>query len=244
MSAAFSTAHVAVRVPAGARPPAVAELVSRSRGDAELVDALRAGGFQGPGWRLFEHELRLYGLARVQALVAVGALLTGLGEPPWRPAGGPGGRVSTPELTDLLHGSVHLAVDKFVTYDLRGGGWNPTDGTSLTGCFTNACVLGFLGRYKTWRTPRPHRIAVATLDAIAARVTTAAGSADDAEVIRLTRALDALTKTEVSIFCLLAQGFTHQDIAGQLHLTTQAVGRRIDNARARTGSARHHAGRE
>lgn len=102
--------------------------------DAELWLRLRAGGYQGPDWDRFVHELLAYGLASMSALIGSGIIFTesallgrAVGESP--------GGLSKQDIDDLAGEVVLRGFRLFFERGLVKGEWSPSGGRTLVQYF-------------------------------------------------------------------------------------------------------------
>lgn len=131
------------------------ESLLRRRSDHELVEALRADGFQGHEYKIFENELARYGLAVMPSWLATGHVfhLTARRGRPQEPSERELNEFATsPDARDELASAVVAeTLPWFRDRALLQGQWSPDGGASITTYFMGACVLQFPNRLRSWR---------------------------------------------------------------------------------------------
>ncbi|TDD71167.1 sigma-70 family RNA polymerase sigma factor [Actinomadura rubrisoli] len=127
---------------------------ARRAADRELVAALRAGGFSGRTFALFEAEYCAYGRAILMMLMRTGEIVGRCARtPPHRPRPLP--VTETPAWTEddmqgLADETAARAMRVFVDRALRRGEWDPDGEASLKTYFVGCCVLQFPNVFARW----------------------------------------------------------------------------------------------
>lgn len=204
--------------------------------DAELIEFYRRLQFRGREWDQFIRELHSYGIARISALLASGAIFAKASKLTRRTVHQDYRRIQDRDRDELVMDSVHTALRAFVAKGIKGGGWSPRGGASLNTYFVNACVISFTDIYKAWRkTQLAHlpEVAFEQLDEVKALAVAATYGTADTGFDRLNAALDRMSKDEIDIFAQIVQGYTHEEIAHKLGLSEKAVEGRVYRARQR-----------
>lgn len=209
--------------------------------DAELVEYLRSLQFRGREWEEFVRGLHAYGIARISALLASGAIFAKASKLTKRTVHDDHHRIQDHDREELVFDSVHTALGSFVTKGIKGGGWSPRGGAALKTYFVNACVMSFTDVYKAWRKTRlPYlpEVAFEQLDEVKAMAVAATYSTVDTDLELLNTAMDRMRKDEIDIFTQIVQGYTQEEIAGKLGMTEKAVERKVYRARRRLSELR------
>jgi DNA-directed RNA polymerase specialized sigma24 family protein len=119
----------------------------RLEADAQLVRALAAGGFAGPGYTAFEEDVADYGITSMRAMLRSGLIFIKCAQrkimlPRWR---------MTPEdREELAVDTVGRALPVFRRKALVEGGWKPEGGASLKTSFVNFLPHQFANAYRAW----------------------------------------------------------------------------------------------
>jgi RNA polymerase sigma-70 factor (ECF subfamily) len=209
--------------------------------DAALIEYFRSLQFRGREWDQFVIGLHAYGIARISALLASGAIFTKASLLTRRTVRENQHRIQDRDREELVIDSVHTALRSFVAKGIKGGGWSPRGGASLKTYFVNACVISFTDIYKAWRKAQlAHlpEVAFEQLDEVKAVAIAATYSTVDTDLELLNTAMDRMSKDEIDIFTQIVQGYTQEEIAEKLGLTEKAVEGRVYRARRRLSELR------
>lgn len=209
--------------------------------DSELVEYFRSLQFRGREWDQFIRRLHTYGIARISALLASGAIFAKASKLTRRTVHENQHRIQDRDREELVIDSVHTALRSFVTKGIKGGGWSPRGGASLNTYFVNACVISFTDIYKAWRKAQlAHlpEVAFEQLDEVKAMAVAATYSTVDTDLELLGDAMDRMSKDEIDIFTQIVQGYTQEEIAGKLGMSEKAVEGRVYRARRRLSDLR------
>ncbi|MFD0684783.1 hypothetical protein [Actinomadura fibrosa] len=131
---------------------------ARRAADRELVAALRASGFTGRTFALFEAEYCAYGRGILLLMMRTGEIIARCARtPPHRPRPLP--VTETPAWTDddmegLADETAARAMRVFVDRALRRGEWDPDGEASLKTYFVGCCVLQFPNVFARWHGQR------------------------------------------------------------------------------------------
>jgi RNA polymerase sigma-70 factor (ECF subfamily) len=201
--------------------------------DAQVIEYYRNLHFRGREWEEFLSGMHSFGIARINALLASGAIFAKASKLTKRNIYQDQHRIQDCDRAELVSDSVHAALLSFIAKGIVRGGWSPHGGASLRTYFANACVLSFTDVYKSWRkaqlTNLPE-VAFEHLDQVEARVV-AATYRDETGLDLLNDALDRMSKEEIDIFTRIVQGYTQEEIALKLGRTERAVEGRIYRVR-------------
>jgi RNA polymerase sigma factor (sigma-70 family) len=202
--------------------------------DAQLIEFFRNLNFRGREWDEFISDLHFYGIARISALLASGAIFGKASKLTRRKIWPAHGRIQDRDRQELVNDSVEAALRAFTTKGLKGGGWSPSGGASLNTYFVNACMISFTDVYKAWRkTQLSHlpEVALEGFDQVEARAVAATYGPNDADLELLDTAMDRMEKDEIDIFTNIAQGYTYEEIAEKLGKSERAIEGQIYRAR-------------
>ncbi|HEX4226577.1 MAG TPA: sigma factor-like helix-turn-helix DNA-binding protein [Pseudonocardiaceae bacterium] len=202
--------------------------------DAQLIEFYRNLNFHGREWDDFVSDLHFYGITRISALLASGAIFSKASKLTRRKIWHTGGRIQDRDRQELVSDSVEAALRAFTAKGIQDGGWSPSGGASLNTYFINACVISFTDVYKAWRKAQLNHlpeVALAGFDEVEARAVAATYGPNDADLELLNTAMDRMAKDEIDIFTDIAQGYTYEEIAAKLGKSERAIEGRIYRVR-------------
>jgi len=222
----------------------LAEQVRRHAVDRQLFELVRAEGFCGRRWRRLSDDLVRYGWAVMDAWLRTGyvfAKAESIGRPLKH------SETETLELAvdrdlreELCAETVARALNNFRAAAVKGVGWEPDGGASLTTFFVGACVQAFNNEFRRWsRHERRwgHNRAVDPQDLLKhgdrlAQVQRGphmfgepARTAADSD--HFSRVCAELTDVERAIVQLTDDGFSQEEIGEALGMTVRAVEGRL-----------------
>jgi RNA polymerase sigma factor (sigma-70 family) len=217
----------------------LAEKVRRRAADAEMFNAVVAGGFRGRVWQVLGDDLVRYGLAVVEAWLRTGyvfAKALAIGRPMY-PTDLELQQLRTDDdlRAELADAVVVVALVQFRDQALAGTGWSPEGGAALNTYFIGGCLRLFNNEFRRWRgLEKRWRMNVSTdpADFLAAEADPVEGrrvqvfddparaTADHDQVVQ---ALAQLKPREQAIVELYADGYTYDEIAEITGTTRRGV---------------------
>lgn len=215
--------------------------LTRLMGDLALLEAIKSAGFVGRDYDEFEGQLIKYGTGVLGGWCGRGLILAKVKEKyGWTLPPPPDGAFVGEAIDSVVMETVAIAIVRFRDDVLCRGVWNPRRGASLNTFFVGQCLIRFPAVYRRW------------LREEAGDGTVAGGSALDLEllgqlstqmlspeqlVLKKTEAETALQRipdARVRVALILENdGYTQEEIAGRLGVTTKTVERMLANSRSR-----------
>ncbi|MET8997165.1 hypothetical protein [Amycolatopsis sp. NPDC004169] len=135
-----------------------AENLQRLEADRDLVEQLRADGFTGPRFDLFQRMLVSYGIPVIRSWItrrliydlcaAHGRGMKALAPDEVREY--LAGRAGQDDRVELALETVAIALKMFRERALLGGQWSPEKGAALGTYFIGACLLAFPNVFRSW----------------------------------------------------------------------------------------------
>ncbi|MGW5739962.1 hypothetical protein [Amycolatopsis sp. NPDC003861] len=133
-----------------------AENVLRLEADRRLVEQLRADGFTGMQFDLFQYTLAAYGIPVIRSWISR-RLIYSLCASHGRSIQVPdevreylAGRDGEDDRVELAEETVAMALKMFKERALAGSEWSPEKGAALATYFIGACLLTFPNVFRTW----------------------------------------------------------------------------------------------
>lgn len=217
---------------------------ARLAGDARVVDALRADGFNGSRYRKFAGQLMAYGwpiMLSWNSTAEIFRQTSLIGRPV------PGREIihdwDRDDRSEVATDTVLAGLELFRTHALENGRWTPEGGATLTTYYVGACVRAFRPVYIRWSREHMTRQAMQAIplghdeadpldgipDQRAADPYHAAALQDEID-----RILPLLTDVQVRIgIGWRAAGCTQGEAAAMANLTEKALERRLSRVRVK-----------
>lgn len=207
-----------------------AEHLARLAEEKELFDELAKDNFEGPGWERLAEVLARYGRAVIFAWLVTGEMFTkatqrGRGVGP-KPA-----NFCRDDCEELAQEILIFGIRHFRRYCLKERQWNPAKGASMNTYFVGGCIGEFSNAYDSWLRHRGGDVPTPADPQILAEYGDR-NELDPADEIVYAEAIisvfESLTGEEQEIISLYRSGYSHEEIADILGLTSrEAVAERV-----------------
>ncbi|MFJ9782631.1 sigma factor-like helix-turn-helix DNA-binding protein [Amycolatopsis sp. NPDC101161] len=243
-----------------------AENLLRLKADRARVEQLRAAGFAGPQFDLFQNMLVSYGIPVIRSWISkqlIYGLCANRGRGMTTVASDGAreylaSRAGEGDRVELALETVAMALRMFKERALEGGQWSPEKGASLATYFIGACLLAFpnvfrawVREYDDWKRQLPFGLPDAAGEEVKdRRRSLEPGVEDDPADVAVGRTLvlehlhvlkDQPTATAYAVAAVILQGKSYAEVADELDVTEQAVKQRL--YRYRTELVRRQANR-
>jgi hypothetical protein len=201
----------------------VADRVDRLLADRQLLEALAASRFAGPGWDQFSDALARYGIQVIRAWIATGKIFAYCRERGYRTERQT--RLHQDAIEAVAATTVAVAIAAFRDSVLPRGLWDPSRGASLRTYFIGQCLMRFPREYERWlKDNKPLELASDLTD-----VRDRSSIANPAGVAEAHALLDALVMSGavneklLSVLALIELGFSQAEAADRLGTSISAI---------------------
>jgi len=215
----------------------------RLAADRVLYERLADLDFAGPAYDEFAEALTAYALPVCASWLRIG-LMFRLCADRNVPVGPPPANWTGDDRHELAMETIALALARFRANARHGRGWDPAGGASLKTYFMGQCIYAFVQVYRNWR--RSDTLGGVTL-VFDIRELPHGATGDPAELAvageQVRDALDELDPRTRTIVTLVAEGYSHREIAEILRTTPRAVEGALHRHRRRNPGSLPNEGR-